>query len=450
MQRWKTRNGMSVAELLIEFFEFYALGFRVADFVVSIRNVGGFSKNDKQWKGKKLAIEDPFSPKRNLTRSVSGLSTLDYINDCFKIAYLYFGTIQTTEGPVITRILVPDASPERRQSPVAAQEDSEHDKIPEGVGQLLEQLRIQPSGAEAAAGGASAIKDRLPADKVITLEELEKSFNYSNEAEVEDSDDETSEDEEADDFKSMETLESFMKKYGRELTPKQAKRVTELVPKNKICFQFVSDILTAGHSPTLVCSVCNAEGHLQHACPEEEMPPARPLRPLPRLAIEILNRICGEVQNRHQPSANELRERDQFMRDLSRFIKKSTPKAVLTVFGSSHNGFAFAHSDLDISMTLEDHETDEGIDAIELIERLAEKLKRMNGIRNVQAITSAKVPIIKFISIQYQPRIEGDISLYNILAQENTKMLRCYSNIDFRVKVSQSELLGKFFFTTKH
>ena len=62
---------MTAAELLIEFFEFYALGFRVADYVVSLRHTGGISKDEKQWKGKKLAIEDPYSTKRPLTRSMS-------------------------------------------------------------------------------------------------------------------------------------------------------------------------------------------------------------------------------------------------------------------------------------------------------------------------------------------------------------------------------------------
>ena len=32
----------------------------------------------------------------------------DYIGNCFKIAYLYFGCIQTTKGPIITRIQIPD------------------------------------------------------------------------------------------------------------------------------------------------------------------------------------------------------------------------------------------------------------------------------------------------------------------------------------------------------
>ena len=43
------------------------------------------------------------------------------------------------------------------------------------------------------------------------------------------------------------------------------------------------------------------------------------------------------------------------------------------------------------------------------------------------------MPILKFI--HYETQIEGDISLYNILAQENTKMLGMYAAIDPRVKV---------------
>lgn len=34
---------------------------------------------------------------------------LDFITDCFKIGYLYFGTVQTTQGPTVTKIIVPDS-----------------------------------------------------------------------------------------------------------------------------------------------------------------------------------------------------------------------------------------------------------------------------------------------------------------------------------------------------
>jgi terminal uridylyltransferase len=97
------------------------------------------------------------------------------------------------------------------------------------------------------------------------------------------------------------------------------------------------------------------------------------------------------------------------------------------------NGFSFSRSDLDISLTFNDHQTDDDLDSIDIIEQLADKLKKVYGIVNVQAITSAKVPIIKFT--HFDTRLEGDISLYNILAQENTRMLRTYATIDQRVKI---------------
>ena len=50
------------------------------------------------------------------------------------------------------------------------------------------------------------------------------------------------------------------------------------------------------------------------------------------------------------------------------------------------------------------------------------------------AITTAKVPIVKFT--MKRSNIEGDLSLYNVLAIENTRLLATYANIDPRVRVS--------------
>jgi len=56
----------------------------------------------------------------------------------------------------------------------------------------------------------------------------------------------------------------------------------------------------------------------------------------------------------------------------------------------------------------------------------------MVGMRNVVAITSAKVPIVKLIHQQCQ--IEADLSLYNVLARENTCLLSLYADLDPRVR----------------
>ena len=103
---WRTQNKMSPAELWIELFAFLSVGFKSAELVVSLRKAGATTNEEKQWKTRKLAVEDPYSFKRNLCRSIQALSVYDYISDCLKTGYLYFGTIQTSLGPVITRIIV--------------------------------------------------------------------------------------------------------------------------------------------------------------------------------------------------------------------------------------------------------------------------------------------------------------------------------------------------------
>uniref|UniRef100_A0A3Q1FHR4 CCHC-type domain-containing protein n=1 Tax=Acanthochromis polyacanthus TaxID=80966 RepID=A0A3Q1FHR4_9TELE len=83
-------------------------------------------------------------------------------------------------------------------------------------------------------------------------------------------------------------------------------------------------------------------------------------------------------------------------------------------------------------MTLEGHETAEKLNCKEIIEGLAKVLKKHTGLRNILPITTAKVPIVKFE--HRQSGLEGDISLYNTLAQHNTRMLATYAALDPRVQ----------------
>lgn len=393
---------MGLAELWIEFFEYYSLGIHATDNVVSIRSTKNCTRADKKWNRSKLAIEDPFSTKRSLSRSVHSLKVLDFISSCFKIAYLYFGTIQTTLGPIVTRIIVPSKKPAKKKNDDA-------DKMTD----IISQLKLSDADAPTQSHPEAA----------ITLEELEESFKN----------DESEEDTE-DLPLPGETFEAYAQRIGTELTPKQAQRITELVPKNMILFKFDGDILTAGQSPILVCTVCGNDGHLQSNCPDEKLPPLLPLPMLDRNFQILLDDICIDVMKSRAPSMKEVTIRENLVKELAEFVKQSYPTAVLTVFGSSVNGFSFSKSDLDISMTFIDHATSpEDLDATEIFENLAEKLKVKPFIANVQAITSAKVPIIKFTHKTL--RVECDISLYNILALENTRMLRTYATIDTRVKV---------------
>lgn len=71
------------------------------------------------------------------------------------------------------------------------------------------------------------------------------------------------------------------------------------------------------------------------------------------------------------------------------------------------------------------------VDAVEVIKKLAKLLKKHKDCANVLAITTAKVPIVKFYLRSCKR--EADISLYNTLALENTAMLATYAKLDDRV-----------------
>jgi len=347
---WRTQNKMSPAELWIELFAFLSIGFKSVELVVSIRKSGCLTNEEKQWRTKRLAVEDPFSSKRNLCRSIQAGSVYDYITDCLKTGYLYFGTIQTSLGPIISRIMVTEG------------------------------------------------------------------------------DDETEDDLSLSDW----TLESWLAKKGTILTEKEANSATALVPRNMLNFSFDQTLLTNGTVPAVQCLVCGVEGHLPSSCPEEQLPPLTQLPQLNPMYTRLIDSVCDHVARDWEPQEPELRDRDYIMNDMNRYIKKFWPKAELTLFGSSSNGFAFRHSDLDISLTFRDVATSANLDCISLIEELSERIKRMVGMRNVVAITSAKVPIVKLFHQQCQ--IEADISLYNVLARENTRLLSLYADLDPRCR----------------
>jgi len=349
---WRTQNKMSPAELWIELFAFLSIGFKSVELVVSIRKSGMLTNEEKQWKTKRLAVEDPFSSKRNLCRSIQAGSVYDYITDCLKTGYLYFGTIQTSLGPIISRIMIADGD-----------------------------------------------------------DETEDDISLSD---------------------PVWTLESWLAKKGTVLSENEAITATALVPRNMLNFSFDQTLLTNGTVPAVQCLVCGVEGHLPSSCPEEQLPPLTQLPQLTNLYLRLIDSVCEHVARDWEPQEPELRDRDYIMNDLNRYIKKFWPKAELTLFGSSSNGFAFRHSDLDISLTFRDVQTSANLDCISLIEELSERIKRMVGMRNVVAITSAKVPIVKLF--HHQCQIEADISLYNVLARENTRLLSLYADLDPRCR----------------
>ncbi|MGH0166137.1 UNVERIFIED_CONTAM: hypothetical protein FKN15_001292 [Acipenser sinensis] len=202
---------------------------------------------------------------------------------------------------------------------------------------------------------------------------------------------------------------------------------------NDLVYEFSKLTFTRGKLPTIACSLCRREGHLKRDCPEDfkkvELEPLPPMTPKFR---KILNQVCNQCYKDFSPDQIEERVREYILHNLEQFVKQEFHGAKLSLFGSSKNGFGFKQSDLDICMTFEGKETAEGLDCIRIIENLAKVLRKHPGLRNILPITTAKVPIVKFVHMR--TGLEGDISLYNTLALHNTRLLAAYAALDPRVK----------------
>ncbi|XP_064294972.1 terminal uridylyltransferase 7 isoform X3 [Phalacrocorax carbo] len=77
-------------QLWVELLRFYALEFNMADLVISIRLKETVSRESKDWPKKRIAVEDPYSVKRNVARTLNSQLMYEYILHCLRATYKYF------------------------------------------------------------------------------------------------------------------------------------------------------------------------------------------------------------------------------------------------------------------------------------------------------------------------------------------------------------------------
>ncbi|KAL8203357.1 UNVERIFIED_CONTAM: Terminal uridylyltransferase 7, partial [Gekko kuhli] len=81
---------VQVGQLWVELLRFYALEFNLADLVISIRLKEKVSRESKDWPKKRIAVEDPYSVKRNVARTLNSQLVYEYILHCLRATYKYF------------------------------------------------------------------------------------------------------------------------------------------------------------------------------------------------------------------------------------------------------------------------------------------------------------------------------------------------------------------------
>ncbi|XP_038972328.1 UTP:RNA uridylyltransferase 1 isoform X2 [Phoenix dactylifera] len=126
------------------------------------------------------------------------------------------------------------------------------------------------------------------------------------------------------------------------------------------------------------------------------------------------------------PVEEEKAKQNKLLQLLQKSINKEWPNAQLHLYGSCANTFGFSNSDVDICLAIDDSNMSRN----EMLLKLAEILQSDN-LQNVQALTNARVPIVKMMDPK--TGISCDICINNLFAVVNTKLLKDYAQIDDRL-----------------
>ncbi|CAF1021216.1 unnamed protein product [Adineta ricciae] len=196
-------------------------------------------------------------------------------------------------------------------------------------------------------------------------------------------------------------------------------------------YDFQAENFHAEQGAPYVCTTCNAVGHLKTECPELVLPNITALPEIDEKWINILSLLSKQITDRSKPTKKSIENRREILQQLESQFKKDYPDCSLHAFGSFYNGFGFVHSDLDVCLVFKDERENNQEEVLRIMQKILRAMRLSNAYENIQPVLHAKVPIIR--SRHRQLRIEIDISLHNMLAIENTRLLKTYADIDPRV-----------------
>ncbi|CAF0961898.1 unnamed protein product [Rotaria magnacalcarata] len=200
---------------------------------------------------------------------------------------------------------------------------------------------------------------------------------------------------------------------------------------NELYYDFQAENFHAEQGAPYVCTTCNGIGHLKSECPELIIPNMIDLPVIDEQWIQILSKICRQITDRSKPRPRDIENRQQILNQLEKQFQKDYPDCNLYAFGSFYNGFGFSQSDLDVCLVFKDEREQNSDEVIRIMQRILRAMKSSSTFDEVQPVLQAKVPIIRTRHRQWNIAI--DISLHNMLAIENTRLLKKYTEIDTRV-----------------
>lgn len=187
-------------------------------------------------------------------------------------------------------------------------------------------------------------------------------------------------------------------------------------------------------------------------------PPAH----LPNLSREIVNALVPLL-----PSAEEQLQKQVAAGEIIDILQLGGQRSLRhDMFGSSASGLGFANADLDLALYTSDFSTHELVLVTEqslefdcafkpgeatgaqtkaqflkkldkpgkVVLRIADLLRDSNKFEQIETVSGARVPVVRLVHSATQTQCDIAIGDHNELAVLNTRLMRCYAELDPKVK----------------
>ncbi|EPY84503.1 hypothetical protein CB1_000472022 [Camelus ferus] len=343
----ETQKQVSLGQLWLELLKFYTLDFALEEYVICVRIQDILTRENKNWPKRRIAIEDPFSVKRNVARSLNSQLVYEYVVERFRAAYRYFACPQRKGGNKSTM-----DSMKKEKGKINSKKPVKSDNVASNccilLGGSTEKINAERGQPDKYDEMKCTSQRCITEDDSLLINELDLAENGQESS-------------------SLSTSE------GSELEPKSIKKQDVLAPSETClkkelsrcnCIDYKSpepdesagtgcrSNLETESSHQIVCTdtsatSCNCKATEDASDLNDDNHPTQEL-------YYVFDKFIL-TSGKHN--------REQILIGLEKFIQKEyDEKARLCLFGSSKNGFGFRDSDLDICMTLEGHENAERCD----------------------------------------------------------------------------------------
>eukprot|EP00644_Phytophthora_capsici_P004174 jgi/Phyca11/527173/estExt2_fgenesh1_pm.C_PHYCAscaffold_170043 len=134
-----------------------------------------------------------------------------------------------------------------------------------------------------------------------------------------------------------------------------------------------------------------------------------------------------------EPNTVELEAKRAVRNRVQQLLEVEWPSCRVLPFGSSESGLGFGGCDVDLGIYFEEVDTQGQFSPQERVALLATACERLSGAFHVQEfVRNARVPVLKLWDPQWQ--VACDVCVGGINALLNTALLKCYGQVDPRVR----------------